>query len=506
MNQAKQRSLGALLGYVYIALQSVVSLIYIPLLINGIGDGEYGLYQIMGSILAYFAVMETPMSAAIMRFYAEFIGKGEEEKAENTLALGKRINLVLSLIMLVIAVPVTFVIQAVFRSSLPPSELTESVWMFAIMVVNLIITMNNYVYIAAINTHERFVFIKSLSIVSQILQPICVYFLIKGFPYAITIIVVQTVLNIVLSLIRRFYATKKMRVKMKYHGFDKPLVKKMVGLSLSVLFVSLADQIFWRTDQIILGQKFGTVLTAVYSVGAQFNTMYISAGCVVAGVVLPMISRIIATEGQEERLSSFFAKFGRIQAFILCLLLSGVILFGREFINILAGSDYQETYYVALLLMIPYTIDLLQNAGNSILQLQDKYKYRSIVMFVMAILNVVLTIVFVNLWGMVGAALATCVAIVIGSGILMNCIYKKQGIDIKKFWLNVLPILLIAVPTAFLGSFINRITLSNAYLQFFVHVILYVILYGAVMLLLGLKREERNVFKNKLKQFRKNKN
>ena len=43
---------GAILGYVYTALQAVVAIMYIPILLNNVGAAEYGLYQMLGSFVA----------------------------------------------------------------------------------------------------------------------------------------------------------------------------------------------------------------------------------------------------------------------------------------------------------------------------------------------------------------------------------------------------------------------------------------------------------------------
>ena len=49
-----EKRIGAILGFVYTGLQSVISILYIPLLLTGIGKSEYGIYQIAGSVIAYF--------------------------------------------------------------------------------------------------------------------------------------------------------------------------------------------------------------------------------------------------------------------------------------------------------------------------------------------------------------------------------------------------------------------------------------------------------------------
>ena len=85
MKQFNQKKAGAIIGYAHTLLQAIISIVYIPLLLNGIGKNEYGLYQIAGSVIAYFAAMEAPLCASVLKFYTEYKVKNDMVKMENTL-------------------------------------------------------------------------------------------------------------------------------------------------------------------------------------------------------------------------------------------------------------------------------------------------------------------------------------------------------------------------------------------------------------------------------------
>ena len=65
----------------------------------------------------------------------------------------------------------------------------------------------------------------------------------------------------------------------------------------------------------------------------------------------------------------------------------------------MAGIDYNNAYYVALLLIIPVTVPLIQNLGIEIQRAKNKHKFRSIVYFLIAIGNVLISIPLVKLYG-----------------------------------------------------------------------------------------------------------
>ncbi len=503
MNVSQQRKVGSIIGYIYTICQAIIAIVYIPILLHGIGDSEYGLYQILSSIIAYFAAMEAPLSASVLRYYSSYKEEGDVIKMENTLAIGKKIFMVFSIMFLIVAIPIAFVFRNIYASSLTINELNEAMIMFGIMIVNLIIDLNGYTYVAAITANESFVFLKLSALFTLVTQPILVICVIRKVPYAFVIVLITTLLSLVLFFVRKYYAKHKLRVVIKYHGMDRDLVRGIIKLSLAVLFVAIADQIFWKTDQLILGAMYNTKTVSIYSIGSQINSMFISIACVIGGMTLPMVTKVSKEKNYDVKLSEIFAKIGRYQSYLVFLILTGVVLYGKEFIVILSGTDYLETYYVALLLMIPYSIDLIQTCAGSILQVKDKYYLRSITLFVIAIINIVLTIVMARTYGMIGAAMATTIAIIV-SNILLNTFYKKIiNLDVGLFWKQCIPIICAAVIICGIGYVISLINIKNIYISFGLHILIYVFVYGVVMFLFVMNRREKELVRSIIRKVRK---
>lgn len=497
----RQRSLGTILSYVYMVLHIIVNMLYVPMLLRYIGQSEYGLYQIIGSVMAYFTVMESSLSAGILRFYCKYRALNDNRGMENTLAIAKCVYYALSMIVIVLGCIGEFGIHLFYKGSFTASELFESELMFAFLIINLVVTLTNYVYVAAINGNEKFVFIKIVGIISMLLQPICVMLAIKKYPYAITIVIVQLIINCAVSLTRRKYATDKMDVKIVLHEKNTELVKAIIKFSAAILLASIADQIFWKTDQIIIGKFFGTTLVSVYSVGAQIYTNYMPIGTAISGVFMPHVSELYTHKEGKREISNLFVKVGRISSFLLLMVLTGFAAFGQEFLQIWVGNGYRESYYIALVVMIPFTIDLCQNLALTILQVYDKYTFRARMYFIVAIMNIGLTIMLISIYGIIGAALATGISMFIGNGIIMNIYYSKIGIDVKMFWKNILPIIFCSVIAFLFGNVLKMIHLDSVIIQFGVHISLYVIMYAVLMYCFVFNDYEKGILVKIVKKF-----
>ena len=75
MASARQR--GVIFSYIYRALQMIVQLIYVPLLLSTLGQSEYGLYQLVGSVMSYLVSINGVLASGVGRFYCMY--KAEDD-------------------------------------------------------------------------------------------------------------------------------------------------------------------------------------------------------------------------------------------------------------------------------------------------------------------------------------------------------------------------------------------------------------------------------------------
>ena len=493
-----QRKIGIILSYIYTATHVVVNLLYVPLLLRTIGQSEYGLYQLVGSLIAYISIMESLLSAGVVRYYCKYKNENNQEKMENVLAISQRIYSFFALIVCVCGVVLIFVFKSVYSSSLTPFEMQESIIMLIFLIANIIINIMNYVYVAVITANEKFIFLKVISILSTIVQPAIVFLLIKKYPYAIVIVISVVLINLIVAFARRIYATKVLNATIHYHGQDRGFVKGLFQLSSAILFALIADQIFWKADQLVIGKMLNTSAVAVYSVGSQIYMNYTPLGTAISSVFMSKLSKLYDVEKDIQSISELFIKVGRIAFLFLGLVLCGFILFGQEFILLWAGEGYKEAYYVAVIIMIPLTVDAMQNLGLTILQVMNKYGFRGKVYFIIAIINIITTVFLVKTVGIVGAAISTAISMAIGNGVIMNLYYNKLGLNIRKFWKEIIKLLPAVVIALICGVFLQKICFTNAAASLLFHIVFFVIIYVISIFVFALTRKEKSLVIKKM--------
>ena len=161
----------------------------------------------------------------------------------------------------------------------------------------------------------------------------------------------------------------------------------------------------------------------MYSVAGQIISLYVTTSSSISNVFGPQVNRIVSERDDNQELSELMTKVGRVQYYIMLLVLTGFIFFGRAFVRLWAGKEYGEAFAVALLLMTPVTVPLIQNIGIEIQRAKNRHQVRSIVYMLVAIGNVMISIPLIMYLGATGAALGTAIATIIGYVLFINYYY-----------------------------------------------------------------------------------
>lgn len=432
---ASRRRVGVVVSYACTVSNVLVQLIYVPILLSTIGQDEYGLYQLIGSVVSYVVSINGILAAGVGRYYCMYKAKSDKVHMENTLAIAKRMYWALSVLTMLVVAVSAMAFHAVYQRSFTSAQLQECVLMLLVLGVNCIVTMNNTINISVITGNERFLFLKGSQTVTLIMQPVIVVLLTQLYPSALSVCCVVLAMNMLCAFVQRLYVSNILRERSTYHGWDKHLAKGLLCFSAVIVLVTIADQIFWSTDQLIIGYMYGAAPVAVYAVGARIFMSYMPFGTTIASVFLPKVSELYHRDCDVDAMSELFIKVGRLSLMVCLAVLGGFAVLGPDFITLWAGPTYFQAYLVAIIVMVPFTVDIIQNLGLTILQVMDKYQFRGVMYLIVALLNIVFTIIMLTKVGLIGAAISTGVAMFIGNGLIMNWYYKaKVGLDITGFW------------------------------------------------------------------------
>jgi len=491
INQLKA---GAILSYVSMGLGYIISIIYTPIMLRLLGQSQYGLYNLVSSVVSYLGLLSFGFGSAYMRYYSRYKVNNDEENIAKLNGMFLIVFSLIGFIAILAGTMLVFNIDLIFGEKLTINELATAKILMAVMVFNIALSFPASVFNSYITANERYIFQKTLQMIKTVLNPfIMLPVLLMGYK-SIGMVVVTTVLNIIVELSNTVFCFRRLKMRFIFKKFDFNLMKEVAIFSSHIFLNMIIDQINWSVDKFILGRFRGTVAVAVYGLAAQLNTYYLSLSTAISNVFIPRVNRMVASSDDNKELTFLFTRVGRVQFILLSLICSGLIFFGQPFINMWAGSNYSEAYLIALLLIIPVTIPLIQNLGIEIQKAKNMHQFRSWVYLLMAIGNLFLSIPLTKLYGGIGAALGTAVSLVVGNGLIMNLYYHNRvGLDIKYFWREIMRFIPALFPPIIVGTLMAFYLNINKFIVFLICGIFYVIVFCISMWFLGMNQYEKNL-------------
>ena len=489
-----QLKAGAGLSYIALFLNIFISIIYTPIMLNQLGQSEYGLYSLASSAAGYIGVLNFGLGNAVIRYTAKYRALNDEEGCSNLYGLFFKIYMTLGLIALVLGILLTINSDLIFSDTLNGEEINKLKLLMGIMVFNISTGIGLGVFSVIVLAHEKFVFQKLIVIASSLITPLIMLPLLFMGYGSIAMAIVTTVLNLLFIVLNMYYCFKKLDIKISFGKFDSKLFKEIIIFSSYIFLNLIIGQLYTSTDQVILGMYSGTVAVSVYAVGASFTGYFSGFSSAISNVFLTRVSGMVIKGVSNKEISNLFIRIGRIQYIIISFALGGFIVFGKEFINLWVGEEYIVSYTVALVILVPMIVSLIQGMGGVILQAKNMQGFKSIVNIFIAIANVILSIIFVQFWGVIGCAIATGIAFTLGNIIIINIFYwKKIKLDIPKFWVNILFMSFPLFISIIYGATINNLIIANLWIVLIVKIIVFSILYILCMWFTGMNKYEKSL-------------
>lgn len=495
-----QRKIGTILSYAYIIITNTISLVYTPYMLRVMGQSEYGLYSTAASFISYLSVLNFGIGGAYIRFNARARATGDKNEERSLNGMFLTIFSVLSVLVLIGGLLFVILAGRLVENTFSSQELFKLRVIMIILTVNMMVSFICNVFMMALQAYERFFYIRMVLIIAGIVQPIVNIFALQLGGRSITITTISLTISTLSYLAMFIYARHAICFEVTFKGFQKDVLKELFVFSGFLFLNSITDQITFSTDNIVLSSLHGTSAVAVYNIGASFKGYFQNFSSSISSVFSPQVNNIVAKNGSMRELDEIFVRVGRIQFYVVSLIILGYCSIGKGFIRIWAGEEYGDAFYIGLLLMIAVFVPAFQNVGLEIQKAKNMHKARSIAYFLIALINVLLTIPFSIWWEGIGAALATTICMFFGTVIFMNYYYAKYiKLDIIAFWKSIFSILRGYILPIIVGIIVNRFFPSDSFLDVLISASIIVVVFIGSIWKFSMNKYEQNLVLSPIK-------
>lgn len=493
-NSVNQVKVGAMLSYLLIILNTIYGLLISPYILGRLGEAEYGVYKTIASFSSALLVLDLGIGTTVMRYTAKYRAEKKKDEIGNFAAVGLIEAVIMALVLLVISVGIYFSIDGIYSQSFTADEIELAKSILVILIINMICTIIENVLNGVIMGSNEFSFSNGFKLCMLILRVVLIFVVLYIWPSAIALVSISLLITLINICVHSIYIAKKLKIRIKLTHFDKDVFQESLGYTVLMFIQTLAVQANGNIDNIVIGAVIGSTAVAVYSFGIQMFNMYESLATSFSNLMLPSVSVKIANGVGDEEMQGLVTRIGRLQFVVLGAALAGFACVGKEFIYLWLGDGFEDVYYLSLIIMVPVTFTLIENVCLSILRARNLMRFRTFSLIFTAIFNAIITIAGTIFYGYYAAAIGTGLSICVGSIAMMNVYYYKRiGFKPFRFYRDVLNrLLLCAVIPALFVLFLNNL-ISGSWIRLIIKVAVYCLIYAALLLLYGLKRDEKKI-------------
>mgnify|MGYP006111020587 FL=1 len=131
-----QKKVGTILSFAAILIKIIVVFTYIPFVLDKIGKDNYGLFSVIGSIIAYIAILDFGINDSTLRFFVSYRKEKSEEKKIQILGSVSTIYLILTGLVIIVSGIIYFCLPLLFSNTFSVQEMIFLKQMYLISIVS----------------------------------------------------------------------------------------------------------------------------------------------------------------------------------------------------------------------------------------------------------------------------------------------------------------------------------------------------------------------------------
>ncbi len=349
--------------YCRTAIVMVVSLIVTRYLLKVLGEDDYGLYNVVASVVVLFSFLNASMTQAIQRFLTFEIGRDDKEAFTRVYSMSfiTQLLMILFLIILCEAIGVWYINC---KLNIDPERLSAANWAFQLSILTFCINFLRVPYESSVIAYEKMSFFAYVSILDAVLKLGLVYLLsISPADKLITYAALLAIETLLVFLAYRFYCRYKFDGCRFKFIWDKRLLAELLSFSGWTVCSSTTDVITQNGLVLLLNYYVSLVANAAMGVANQVSAAVKSF---VTGFQTSFRPQIVKAYAQNDReyLVSLITKTSKI-SFIMVFIPAVILIVNAPLILQVWLTDVPEyTVSFCRLLLICSVIDGLTGPYN----------------------------------------------------------------------------------------------------------------------------------------------
>lgn len=408
---------------------AILVFVMTPIYVRELGEYDYGVWQILASMLGYFGILDLGLQATISRYAARFVGLGDRP------ALTRLFSTSLIMLSVIAILPVLILVVLAFASAeafAPGPNSTEKYRLVLLLLSGSVFVMLvSFSVSSFLEGLQRYVIKNNIVMGHSIALAFAFVWLNDHFDPLILLSVLSFGLGVSRLLMLTFvlFWNSKHRLRFAFRDADKDLaieMGKFGGKSFAQGASATAES---QTDVLIIGALMGPQFVVFYSIPDALARYIQNLGWAISHSFMPAFSHLDARTEQPV-VQSLFLNASRVAVTGLWPIAAGVIILGDEFISLWIGEEYIEGNEILIVAMTMYYFTPMLNPFSTrYLTAVGKHGLLAKIYPVRLVSNWALSILLMFEFGLLGVALGSLLPQLIVTPIVAH--YVSRALDIR---------------------------------------------------------------------------
>lgn len=494
----KRIAKNTLLLYFRMLFMMAVSLYTSRVVLNALGVEDFGIYNVVGGVVAMFSMLSGSLSAAITRFITYELGTGNQENLKKIFSSAVTIQIGLAILIVLLAEAIGIWFLNV-KMNIPEARMAAANWVFQFSILTFAINLISVPYNASIIAHERMSAFAYISILEAV-GKLAIAYLITVSPmdrlvfYALLMCAVALLIRLVYG----YYCKRHFEECTYRFLWDKDLLKRMFGFA-GWNFIGASSAILRdQGGNVVINLFCGPAVNAARGIASQVNTAVHGFVTNFMTALNPQITKSYASGDREYMMTLIFQ--GARLSFYMLLALSLPIIVNTHYILALWLKIVPEhtVAFVRLILLFGMS-ESISNPLITAMLATGKIRNYQLVVGGLQLMNLPVSYFLLRM-GMF-PEIVIIVAIIISQCCLAARLLLLRGmigLSVRKYLKRVYINVLAVTVTASIFPFLLASQMGETFLNFILLCLVAVVCTGITIYYIGCNKAERQFVMNKL--------
>lgn len=462
-----------------LGINILVGIFLSPFILHRLGDTAFGIWVLIFSVTGYYGIFDFGIRSSIIRYVSKYTATRDVEEVNRLINTAIVTYTGIGVASVLITMVGCLYVDRWFH--IAPEFQSTARWLLFMVGISVALSFPLGVFGGMLEGLQKFYVLNWTNIISSLLRVVLiVFFLNRGYGL-LTVALITVALPLAAGVVRGFIALSELPVSFSRRYVDRDAFRQMANYSGITFMIIVASRLRFKTDALVIGTFLSSAAITYFYAGSRLVDYAGEVVSSLAQIFVPMSSQSDAA-GNMDRLRKIFVAGNRTCAFTTLPITAVFIILGKSIIEVWLGKKYVEQgYAVLLILVVPYTLMLVQSASTRILFGMGTHGTLAVVTLIEGVANLVLSILLVRPFGIVGDAIGTAIPLA-GTFLLFMPFHlcSRLGIRIMTYLrlAYVLPLLL-CMPMVIVLLLMQRWFVAHSYRQLAVQLLAGGVVYAA---------------------------